>query len=242
MLGVRSGFAEPLSARWPRPEPFDDTRPDSPFNKPIYRSALVQANLVSATRLSIGFAISILLGTVIGLGMWRSAELDKLLGGLFLGFQTLPSVCWVPLGIIVFGLTESAVLFVLVMGSFFAVAIALRDGLRTIPPIYQRAGQMLGAGGWKLYYYVLLPAALPAMVGSLRQGFSFAWRSLMGAELILAVSNHGLGALLELGRVNGDPPQVLAVMIVMVLIGMAADRYVFARLQERVQARFGLGG
>jgi NitT/TauT family transport system permease protein len=167
--------------------------------------------------------------------------MDKLLGPLFLGLQTLPSVCWVPVAVLVFGLEERGVMFVLVMGSFFAIAIALRDGLRTIPPLYQRAGLMLGARGWRLYRYVLLPASLPAMASSLRQGFSFAWRSLMGAELIFATRSEGLGRLLQLAReVHGDVARVLAVMLVMVLIGMAADRLVFAPLQTRVQRRFGL--
>ncbi len=100
---------------------------------------------------------------------------------------------------------------------------------------------MLGARGWRLYCYVLLPASLPALVGSLRQGFSFAWRSLMGAELIFSSRDAGLGALLQLAReVHGDVARVLGVMLVMVVIGMAVDRLVFGPLQQRVQHRFGL--
>jgi NitT/TauT family transport system permease protein len=126
------------------------------------------------------------------------------------------------------------------MGSFFAIAISLRDGLGTIPPLYRRAGLMLGATGWKLYRYVLLPASLPALASSLRQGFSFAWRSLMGAELLFAIENHGVGFLLAIGRDMNDVAQVVAVMIVMVIIGMVADRFAFARLERAVHHRFGL--
>jgi NitT/TauT family transport system permease protein len=154
--------------------------------------------------------------------------------------QTLPSVCWVPLAILVFKINESGIMFVLVMGSFFAIALALRDGLRTIPPIYQQAGLMMGAQGWRLYRYVLLPASLPALAGSLRQGFSFAWRSLMGAELMFMVERHGLGFVLHQGREFVDVAQVVAVMGVMVVIGMAADRWLFASLQQRIGHRFGL--
>ena len=195
---------------------------------------------VSAVRLVVGFAISIVIGSLIGLMMWRFQWLDDFLGPLFLGLQTLPSVCWVPLAVITMGLKEQGILFVIVMGSVFAVAIALRDGLRTIPPLYQRAGLMMGARGWKLYRYVLLPASLPAMTSSLRQGFAFAWRSLLGAELILVVQRHGIGFLLEMGRSFSDPAQVVGVMIIMVMVGMAVDRWVFAKLQKRVHARFGL--
>ena len=195
---------------------------------------------VSLVRLIVGFLLSIILGAILGIAMWRFKTLDEFFGPLFLGLQTLPSVCWVPLAVLLLGLNERGVLFVVVMGSFFAIAIALRDGLRTIPPIYQRAGAMLGTSGWKMYRYVLLPASLPALASSLRQGFSFAWRSLMGAELILAVRYHGLGFLLQTGRDFSDVAQVVAVMIVMVCIGMLADRWCFGLLEKRIYRRFGL--
>ena len=235
MLNVRSAFGDPLGPNWPWP------KSAAARTQPAwYHGPLVEALGVSAVRLAVGFAASIFLGTILGLAMWRSKELDRFLGPLFLGLQTLPSVCWVPLAVLLLGLNERGILFVIIAGSFFAIAIALRDGLKTIPPLYQRAGLMMGARGWKLYRYVLLPASMPAMTSSLRQGFAFAWRSLLGAELILVVQNHGIGFLLETGRNFSDVAQVVAVMIIMVMIGMAVDRWVFAKLQKRVHARFGL--
>jgi len=236
MLNIRTGFGNPVgTSGWPNvsADAGDPVRH-------VYDSPLVIANLVSLARLAVGFAISILIGVVIGLAMWRWKALDDFLGPPLLGVQTLPSVCWVPMAILVLGINENSILFVLVMGSFAAVAISLRDGLRVIPPLYPRAGLMLGAKGWRLYRYVLLPASMPAMATSLRQGFSFAWRSLMGAELILVVRYHGLGFLLQSGRDFSDVAQVIAVMIVMVVIGMLADRWIFARIQAVIQARFGL--
>jgi NitT/TauT family transport system permease protein len=236
MLNVRTAFGDPLGPGWPWPK-----SPPPPWAQaPWYRGQLIEALGVSAVRLVAGFGISILLGTVLGLAMWRWQELDRLLGPLFLGLQTLPSVCGVPLAVLTLGRNERGILFVIVAGSVFAIAIALRDGLKTIPPLYQRAGLMMGARGWKLYRYVLLPASLPAMTSSLRQGFAFAWRSLLGAELILAARYHGLGFLLETGRSMSEVGQVIAVMIIMVVIGMAVDRWVFAGLQRKVHARFGL--
>jgi len=236
MLNVRTAFGDPVGPNWPWPKGSGPARPAGPW----YRSALVEALGVSAARLAAGFALSIAIGTVLGLLMWRLKEIDDFLGPLFLGLQTLPSVCWVPLAVLTLGLNERGILFEIVMGSFAAIAIGLRDGLKTIPPLYQRAGLMMGARGWKLYRYVLLPASLPAMTSSLRQGFAFAWRSLLGAELILAVQNHGIGFLLEMGRNFNEVDTVVAVMIVMVMVGMAVDRWFFAKLQKRVHARFGL--
>jgi NitT/TauT family transport system permease protein len=235
MLNLHTAFGEPLSKNWPWPKHGSGT------SGGILTSPLIEANLISGVRLIVGFAFSITLGATLGMLMWRFKALDEFIGPLFLGMQTLPSVCWVPLAIVAFGFNESAVQFVLVMGSFFAIAISMRDGLRTIPPLYQRAGKMLGARGWRLYVYVLLPASLPALASGLRQGFSFAWRSLMGAEFVfMYIERHGLGFLLQAGRDFNDIAQVLAIMIVMVMLGMAVDRLAFAKLERKVYRRFGL--
>ncbi|MGA3065575.1 MAG: ABC transporter permease [Tepidisphaeraceae bacterium] len=236
MLGVSTGFGEPLHSGWPRsPNP----GPVFTFHS-ILHAPLLSANLVSAERLIAGFAISIMFGSMIGAMMWRWRTINDFLGPAFLGLQTLPSVCWVPLAVLVFGLNEIGILFVLIMGSAFGIAISMRDGLKNTPPVYRLAGMMLGARRWRLYRYVLLPAGLPALASSLRQGFTFAWRSLMGAELILAADRHGLGFLLRAGQDFSDIAQVAAIMIVMVVIGMLADRLVFAPIERRVHVRFGL--
>jgi NitT/TauT family transport system permease protein len=202
--------------------------------------ALPAAIAISLTRLVTGFALSTALGVLLGVALWRWRALDKMFGGFFLGLQTLPSVCWVPLSVLVFGFNETGILFVLVMGSAFAMAIGFRDGLRTIPPVYEKAGMMMGARGFTLYWNVLFPASMPAFASSLRQGFSFAWRSLMGAELIFMVRGQGIGYLLHQGREFSDIAQVIATMVVMIAFGMVFDRAAFAPLERRVHARFGL--
>lgn len=234
LLNMPTGFGEELHAGWP----WKPARPDAPT--PLVAAPLTQGLVISGTRLLIGFAISIVFGGFLGISMWRYKFVDALFGPLFLGFQTLPSVCWVPLAILTLGINESSILFVLVMGSFFAVALSLRDGLRQLPPIYKNAGLMLGARGRTLYQHVLLPASLPALAGSLRQGFSFAWRSLMGAELIFMLSRRGLGFLLNAGRDFANVAQVVALMLIMVGIGMLVDRCGFALVERRVRTRFGL--
>ena len=233
MLNIRTGFGDALRDNWPL------LNSGAAVGK-VLHGPLIEAVLVSCTRLLVGFSLSVLIGAFLGLLMWSVKSIDELLGPVFLGLQTLPSVCWVPLGILQFGINEKGILFVLVMGSMFAISISLRDGMRTIPPIYRRAGLMLGAAGWRQYVYVLLPASLPALATSLRQGFSFAWRSLMGAELIFAAQRHGLGFLLETGRSFADVAQVVAVMAIMVVTGIVADCLLFAPTEKRVHRRFGL--
>ncbi|MFO0838729.1 MAG: ABC transporter permease subunit [Phycisphaerae bacterium] len=237
MLNLRSAFGDPLRAGWPWPS---SGAPLAGATGSFWTSPLPGALAISAGRLLIGFVFSLVLGGALGLAMWRYRFVDALLGPVFLGLQTLPSVCWVPLAVLTLGIREISILFVLVMGSFFAIAIALRDGLRQVPPIYKRAALMLGARRWTLYRYIMLPAALPAAAGSLRQGFSFAWRSLMGGELVFMLQWRGVGFLLNIGREFADVAQVVAVMACMVLIGTLADRLIFAQIERRVRARFGL--
>ena len=240
LLGITTYLGEPLHAAWPwrsatAPSPSAWTSLGA-----IAHSQLVIAILTSGYRLLIGFVLSMLLGLLLGVLMWRYTLVNSMLGPVFLGMQTLPSVCWVPLAILTLGISELCILFVLIMGSFFAMSISLRDGLSTTPTIYRAAGLVFGARGLNFYWYVMLPAGLPALASSLRSGFSFAWRSLMGGELIFVLSRHGLGQLLSTGREFGDIAQVVATMGIMVVFGMVVDRLVFATIEKRVRARFGL--
>ncbi len=238
LLNHPTYFGEAVGPGWPWANPDAAAIAHPPAS--IFESPLVKALATSATRLSLGFSAAIFLGTIFGVALWRWSFLNAVLGPLFLGLQTLPSVCWVPLAILIFGINERGILFVMIMGSAFAMAIGMRDGLRALPPIYRAAGRMLGARGIRLYTSVLIPASLPTLAGTLRQGFSFSWRSLLGAELILLAQRRGLGFLLNMGRDFSDVAQVVAMMIVMVIVGMTFDRWVFAVFEHRVRARFGL--
>jgi NitT/TauT family transport system permease protein len=204
------------------------------------KSPLIFAQLVSMYRLIAGYILASGVGAFFGILMWRFKSVNDFLGPLFLGIQTLPSVCWVPLGILMVGINEIGILFVLVVGSFCTVSIALRDGLSNLSPIYAQAGWMLGAKRWTLYRYVLIPASLPALSNSLRQGFTFCWRSLMGAELLFMVERKGLGFLLATGRDLADVAQVVTIMAMMILTGTLVDSFIFARLEQRVRTRFGV--
>lgn len=201
--------------------------------------SILNAIVASMKRILIGFGISILVGTTIGFMIGRFKIVDETLGVLVLGLQTLPSICWLPIAILWFGLNESAVIFVIIMGALLSITIATTDGVRNIPPIYLRASRMMGADGWRLYADVLVPATLPAIVTGIKLGWSFAWRSLMAGELLFAAGG-GLGFLLQTGRELNDISQVMAVMLVIIAIGLLFDRLVFARLEHAVRRRWGL--
>jgi NitT/TauT family transport system permease protein len=194
--------------------------------------------LVSMKRLLIGYSISLALGTLIGVLLGRVSWVDETAGSLMLGLQTLPSICWLPLAIIWFGLNEKAIQFVVIMGAILAIAIHTSDGVKNIPPIYVRAGRNLGARGWRLLVGVILPAALPSVLTGAKLGWSFAWRSLMAAELLFV--SMGLGQLLMVGRELNDIAQVMAVMLVIIALGLIVDNLVFGRLERRMRRVWGL--
>lgn len=196
------------------------------------------AMLISMKRIAIGYAISVAIGIVLGLLLASSDFLEQTLGGLMVSLQSLPSICWLPMAVLWFGLSEKAILFVVVMGSVLSVTISMEAGRKQMPKIYSLAGRNLGASGLKLFFFVLFPASLPYLVSGLKQGWAFAWRSLIAGEMIFV--SLGLGQLLMMGRDLNDMSQVVAVMILIVAIGYIVDGLIFQTMERRLQDRWGL--
>jgi NitT/TauT family transport system permease protein len=203
---------------------------------------LLGATLVTGKRLLIGYATGAGIGLPLGLLMSRNRTLQDTLGMLALGLQTLPSVCWVPLALLWFGQTEAAMLFVVVMGTVWSVVLATENGVRNVNPIYVRAARTMGSRWLHVWVHVILPASLPFIVSGMKQGWAFAWRSLMAAEIFVTVlTGFGLGHLLHYGRELHAMEQVLGVMLVIVAIGLSVDRLVFAPIERRLHLRWGTG-
>jgi len=178
----------------------------------------------------------------LGLLSSKSEFVEDTLGVLALGLQTLPSVCWIPLALLWFGQNEGAMLFVVIMGTIWSVVIATDTGARTISPIYARAARTMGSEGFHRWTRVILPASLPFLIGGMKQGWAFAWRSLMGVEIYVTVlTGFGLGHLLHYRRELNAMDQVVAIMLVIVLIGLLADKALFAPWERFLHRRWGTG-
>jgi NitT/TauT family transport system permease protein len=193
---------------------------------------------VSMKRMLLGYSLSVVLGMVLGLAVASNKFLEETMGGLLVSLQSLPSICWLPLAVLWFGLSEKAILFVVVMGSLLSVTIAMETGRQQMPKIYGMAGRNLGASGFKLFWYVLLPASLPFILSGFKQGWAFAWRSLISGEMIFV--SLGLGQLLMMGRDLNDMSQVIAVMMLIIAIGYIVDGLVFKTIERRLQHKWGL--
>src|SRR6266568_3816133 len=198
----------------------------------------LQAALVSLQRLVIGYSISLSIGMALGLLIGRFRVFEETVGSLMLGLQALPSVCWLPLAILWLGLSEQAIIFVVVMGALFSITLGVDTGVKNTPPIYLQAARNLGTRGVALTTQVILPSAMPAILSGLKQGWTFAWRSLMAGELLFFTLS--LGNLLQNGRDLNDASQVMAVMVLIIIIGVAIDVLIFAPFERRVRERWGL--
>lgn len=209
----------------------------------VQDGSLLSASVVTMKRLLLGYIFGIAIGLPLGLLTARFKVCQDTIGLLALGLQTLPSVCWVPLALLWFGQTETAMFFVVVMGTMWSMVIATDNGVRSIPPIFARAARTMGSNGLHTWSRVMLPAALPFIVSGMKQGWAFAWRSLMAAEIYVTIlSGFGLGHLLHYGRELNAMEQVIGVMLIIVVIGLLADKVMFSPWERFLHRRWGTQG
>jgi NitT/TauT family transport system permease protein len=218
------------------PSPF--TVLDRLFHEP---GKLLTASLVTLRRGLQGFVLAMIIGTVVGVAVARVKILRAAIGSMITGLQTMPSVAWVPLAIILFKEGPSTVTFVVVIGAAPSIANGIISGVDHVSPLLLRAGRVLGARGIGALRHVVIPAALPAVVGGLKQGWAFAWRSLMAAELIGGLSGKlGIGQLLNGFATQNDYVAVFEAMIVILIIGILVDALVFGTVDRAIRRRYGL--
>jgi NitT/TauT family transport system permease protein len=186
-----------------------------------------------------GYAASMLIGGVLGALVAAIKPLRSAVGALITGLQTMPSIAWFPLAVLLFKLSESAVAFVVVLGAAPAIANGLISGIDHVPPILVRAGRVLGAKNITLFRHVIIPAAMPSVLGGLKQAWAFAWRSLMAAELVAPSLGHSIGSQLKVAQDVNDAPGLFAMMIVLLAIGLIVDA-AFGAADNALRRRWGL--
>lgn len=199
------------------------------------------AAAITMKRALLGYAIALAVGVVVGLLMARVKVLRTAAGSLLTGLQTMPSVAWFPLAILLFQLSEAAILAVVVLGAAPSIAIGLLTSTDQVPPLLVRAGRVMGARGLSLYRHIIIPAALPGFVAGLKQGWAFAWRSLMAGELLVIIGHApSIGVRLQFSRELSDAEGLLAWMLVVMALGVLVDGLVFGALERRIREGRGL--
>jgi NitT/TauT family transport system permease protein len=207
----------------------------------LVEGKLTTAVSITLRRAAFGFAIAIVIGVAVGGIVSRVRLLRVAFGSLITGLQTMPSIAWFPLSLLLFKRSEAAITFVVVLGAAPAIANGLISGTDHIEPLLLRAGRVLGARGLTLYRHVILPASLPSFVAGLKQGWAFAWRSLMAGELLVVIANkQSIGVQLQEARNFADTEALLAIMLVILVIGIAVDSLCFGTLERAIRRRWGL--
>jgi NitT/TauT family transport system permease protein len=209
------------------------------FGKLVANDSLIMGAGTTLWRLVAGFSTSIAVGGAVGLAMVKFQGFGKTMSSFAVGLLTFPSIAWVPFSILLIGFNDFGILFVVVMASVFSVMISTYSAIRNIPPIYIRASRNMGARGFALFRYVMIPAATPSLIIGIRQAWSFAWHALIGAEMLITTL-YGLGHILSVGREFNDMTQIIAIMITIFAIGLLFDRMIFFRLEEKIRSRWGL--
>jgi NitT/TauT family transport system permease protein len=199
---------------------------------------LTRALATSVARLMVGYTLALGSGVPLGIALARSRAVKQSFGPIVLGLSSVPSICWLPLAILWFGLSELAIQLVVVLGAALPIAVATENSVRHVAPSIERAARTMGARGPRLMLTVTLPAALPGILGGAKVGWTFALRSLMAGELLFV--SGGLGQLLETGRDLGDTSLVLAVVVVIIALGRASEVLLFSRIDRVIARRWGV--
>jgi NitT/TauT family transport system permease protein len=206
----------------------------------MHHAELWQAIDITMRRAVIGFALSVLIGAVIGALVSRIKPLRAATGSLITALQTMPSIAWFPFAIILFGATTNAIIFVIVLGSAPSVANGLISGVDYIPPLLLRAGKTMGLSRLALYRHLILPASLPSFVAGLKQSWAFAWRSLMAGELlVIIIGQPSIGALLNAFQDQTDMTSAIAIIIVILVLGIVIDT-LFTKVDAVIRRRRGM--
>lgn len=210
----------------------------------LHKGILWKAVGNSLRRASFGFLASAFVGTILGLALVRFRFFRLGIGPIISGLQSLPSVAWVPAAIIWFGVNDAAIYTVVLFGAVPSIATGLLAGVRQIPPLYVRVGQIIGARGLGNIRFIVLPAALPSFFAGLRQGWAFSWRALMAAELITSAPGLGnsLGQLLQSGRRLSNMSLVLTAIILILVVGIGIESLIFGPIERRILRTRGLLG
>ena len=202
-----------------------------------------EAISITLRRAAVGFALALAIGIVIGSIVASSKIVRSAVGSLITGIQTMPSIVWFPLAILLFQISEQAIMFVVALGAAPSIANGLITGVDHVNPLLLRAGRAMGARGFTAYRHVVLPASLPSFVGGLKQGWAFAWRSLMAGELLVIIAGKpSVGSLLQNYRNLNNAAGLMAMMIVILVIGIVVDTMFFGTLDRWVRRRYGLLG
>ncbi|SDY91208.1 NitT/TauT family transport system permease protein [Evansella caseinilytica] len=181
--------------------------------------------------------MAVIIGSFLGILIGISKLADETIGTLVIALQSVPSIVWLPIALIIFQGGPSAIIFVVVLGGTWAMTMNMRMGMKNVQPILIRAARTMGYKRHELIWKVMLPASVPSALTGARLAWAFGWRALMAAELI---GRGGLGRTLMDAKDFFNMDLVVAIMIIISAIGLIVEYFVFSKVEKRVLSRWGL--
>ncbi len=206
-------------------------------NQPLAGHSLYHHIAVSLTRWLDAFLLAALCGIGYGLLGSRWDWLRELTAPIPQLLLLIPGLAWIPVAILMFGIGEGGTRFMIAMTAFAPIALATINGIQGVNIHYVRAAQMLGATSTTLFFQVLLPAALPALISGLRIGLGNSWRVLVAAEMVVGTGS-GLGFSIIEARWSLDYPSALACVVMICLIGLILEYGMIRPLEKRTLERW----
>jgi sulfonate transport system permease protein len=182
---------------------------------------LLAALVVSLQRVVTGLAIGAVLGVALGIATGRSRTIDAYLGPTIRGIAQIPTIAWLPLFMLVFGIGEGLKLAMIAKASFYPLFINTAAAMHAAPPRYHEVADVLELDRWQRLRLVVFPAALPLVAGGLRMGLSNAWHVLIVAEMVAAAA--GIGHLMAWSRTLFQLDVVFVTIVVIGATGWAMD-------------------
>jgi NitT/TauT family transport system permease protein len=198
---------------------------------------LLHATFTSLQRIAVGFSVAILIGTGLGILLARSKLADETLGSLVIALQSVPSIVWLPIALMIFKGSDMAIIFIIVLGGTWAMTLNMRMGIKNVQPLLIRAARTLGYSGSELVWKVMIPASIPAALTGARLSWAFGWRALMAGELL---GQGGLGRTLLNAKDAFNMDLVIAIMIIIACVGLTVEYLIFNRIEKKILARWGL--
>lgn len=177
---------------------------------------------VSLRRVVIGFLFGAVAGLALGMGMGLSQRVDDYVRPLFLAFAQIPTLGWIPLLMLIFGIGETLKIIVIAKGALVPMAMNTAAGIRSVPANFVEVGRALQFSRWQTLRLVVLPGAAPSIFTGIRYGLTHSWTALVGVELL--ASSEGLGYLLVWGRQMFWLDVVMVAMIAIGIIGFTMDK------------------
>ena len=188
------------------------------FVKPIGRHTILEHTLISLRRVMVGYGIGIALGVFVGVGMGVSKTFEAIFKPIFEMLRPIPTIAWIPMAILWFGVGEMSKYFIIFYGTFANVTLNAYSGVQRVDPVLLGAAKMLGSTDRQLLPKVILPATVPSIFAGMQTGLSAGWMSVIAAEMVK--SSEGLGWTIIMGQEIANTPQILGGMVAIAVIGL----------------------